>query len=170
MTEKAFHKHLLGGLALLGAGVMTYLTRLHFVSSHGSSGTICNINENFSCDIVNKSQFSEILGIPVAVLGLIFFLAVLYLLLVKPVKYYMEAILTFAVFSLTFGLYLSWIENAILDSICIFCEASKFIMLGIILASLHALKEKKKSIPWKFFAIAVLVAVIFSMVAYQLQS
>ena len=52
--------------ALMAIGVSLYLGQQHFES--GSS--ICDVGSNFSCSDVNKSEYSEIFGVPLAYLGL----------------------------------------------------------------------------------------------------
>lgn len=152
--------------SLLGAGVMAYLTRLHFLDT-GSA--YCDISEGFSCSIVNKSIYSEVLGIPLAILGLVYFLAVPYLLFNPQIKKPYRWILLFSVFSLVFGLYLSGIEQIVLASVCIFCEISKVIMVVLIVLSAYGMKMTKEPFSINWIVGAVLVAALFSFVTYRLQ-
>ena len=61
-------------LAVLGAVIMGYLISLHYTNQANS---ICEFGEKLSCDLVNKSHYSEILGIPFSVLGFVYFLGTL---------------------------------------------------------------------------------------------
>lgn len=154
-------------VAGLGAYLMGYLTRLHFKDAGGDS--ICDISAELSCDIVNKSLYSEILGVPVAVLGLLFFLSIPYLLYVKPLKKPWRAVLLFSVFSLVFGLYLSALEQFVIGSICLFCETSKLLMLALLGIAAYAVKHEKEELPKQWIVGAVLVGLVFSGAAYMLQ-
>lgn len=156
----------LSALGLLGFGFMAYLFRLHGTES---STSVCDISSEISCTIVNKSIFSEILNIPVAALGLIFFATVLYLILLKPVKHIYRIILLAVAFSLTFGVYLTGIEKYVLGSFCLFCEASKLIMIGIAFVSGRAVVKFKEPLPPSWPIGAVLAGIVFSYVAYTLQ-
>lgn len=55
-------------LAALGVGVSAYALWQHYAPL-GSA--FCNLGETFSCDLVNKSAFSEVFGIPVALIGIL---------------------------------------------------------------------------------------------------
>ncbi len=61
-----------GILALIGLGISTYLTIAHFI---GTEALACSDNGAINCAKVTTSPESVILGIPVAVLGLAFYLA-----------------------------------------------------------------------------------------------
>jgi len=52
---------------LLGILLSSYSLYHHYTDIKG----ICNINDTFSCDVVNRSVSSEFLGIPVALIGII---------------------------------------------------------------------------------------------------
>jgi uncharacterized membrane protein len=57
-------------ISLAGLGLSGYLT---FFSPGDSS--FCNLNSLFSCDDVLTSEYAKIMGIPVALLGLVWFAA-----------------------------------------------------------------------------------------------
>src|SRR3989338_8532030 len=126
-------------LNLLGVAITAYLSYLHFKPS---ASTICTINEYLDCDIVNKSIYSELWGIPVALLG---FLTYLFLLIVtrKLLKGYsftsFHHTLTFSrvshilwattAFGFLFSSYLTYVEFFILQVACIFCLAQYGILM-----------------------------------------
>jgi len=58
----------------LGLGVSLYLGAQHHAAAGASA---CNVSEVFNCDVVNRSEFSELFGIPIAFLGSAFYGAVL---------------------------------------------------------------------------------------------
>lgn len=157
----------LSALGLLGFGFMAYLFRLHGLES---STSVCDISTELSCSIVNKSAFSELFNIPVSALGIIFFASILYLILLKPVKHPYRVILLATIFSLTFGVYLSGVEQFILGSFCLFCEGSKLIMIAIAIVSARAVKRFKEPLPMQWVLGAIGAGIIFSYIAYNFQS
>ena len=64
----------IAALALAGVVVSSVSLYHHY----GTSATsYCDIGENFNCDIVNRSTFSTIAGVPVALIGITGYLVVL---------------------------------------------------------------------------------------------
>ena len=117
---------------LVGIGFMSYLLRLHFLKGGNS---ICDFSSHFSCQIVNQSLYSEVLGIPVALFGLIYFFVVGVMVAGQFSKHTFRAIILFTLGSLVFSLYLSGIEYFYLGVVCLFCELSKIVMVSILLLS-----------------------------------
>ena len=119
--------------AITGIGIMSYLTYIHY----SQSKSFCDISQEVSCDVVTTSIYSEIFGIPVSVLGLLYFAAVLFLILKKRDRAF-QTLFIITLFALVPSLYLSLTEILFINSICILCETSKVLMLIIIGASLWA--------------------------------
>jgi protein-disulfide isomerase/uncharacterized membrane protein len=64
----------------VGLGLSLYATNHHYeLLSAGATDSYCNINEQFSCDEVARSAYSQVLGIPLGVWGIGFFLGQLVL-------------------------------------------------------------------------------------------
>ncbi len=57
-------------LAALGLGLSLYLARLH-ARAHAGFSSFCDVNEIVNCDRVATSEYSVVLGIPVAVWGVL---------------------------------------------------------------------------------------------------
>jgi len=94
----------------------------------------CDLNQMFNCDIVNRSKFSEIFGIPVAFVGLIGYVVLLGITFKKNrvldiLRFYMSLA------GLMFALYLAYIEEHILRTGCLLCIGSLIAIAGISLAS-----------------------------------
>ena len=70
-----------GILSLCGVGISTYLTIAHFV---GTQILACSDNALVNCTAVTTSKQSYFLGMPVAVLGLAFYLVMFCLLYTSP--------------------------------------------------------------------------------------
>jgi uncharacterized membrane protein len=109
-------------VAVFGVAVSIYLTIDHYSSS---SLLACPESATINCAKVTTSRWSHIAGIPVAVLGLIFFLAMVALL--TPLAWRQPRLDAVRVAATTIGtamvLYLVWIELFRVDAICLWCTA-----------------------------------------------
>lgn len=123
----------IAGLALGGALVSSVSLYHHY----GTSATsYCDIGENFNCDIVNRSTYSTVAGVPVALIGVAGYLAVLALATVFRNRD--EAPTMLAIGSLAglgFALYLTYIEGFVLAAWCILCLSSLALILSITVLS-----------------------------------
>jgi uncharacterized membrane protein len=116
-------------LALGGAGVSSVSLYHHF----GTSATsYCDIGENFNCDIVNRSTYSTIFGVPVALIGIVGYLTVLTLTTLYRSKTWMPAVLAIgSLAGLGFAFYLTYIEGFVLATWCILCLSSLALIFSI---------------------------------------
>src|SRR3989344_2780420 len=101
-------------LALMGMLIMGYLISIYF-SSGGI--TLCNFGESFSCDKVNTSPYSELLGIPVSVFGFIYFLIILFVGLFKHNRSALRKALVASIIFLIPALYFTGVELFVLKNI-----------------------------------------------------
>jgi uncharacterized membrane protein len=102
--------------ALAGIAVAAYLTVIHY--THTSP--ICTTG---GCEKVQRSSYAKLAGVPVALLGLVAYVAILATALVRGVA----AALTGAVLALigvAFSGYLLWAQIARIDAICQWCLAN----------------------------------------------
>jgi len=111
-------------LSLLGLGVAGYLTYEHFTSS---STLACSDNGVVNCLKVTTSSYSVVAGVPVAVLGLVFFAVMLVLQLPamwrRPEPAVRLSRLAWAVVGLGTVLYLLYVELFSIDAICLWCTS-----------------------------------------------
>jgi uncharacterized membrane protein len=109
-------------IAGIGLLVSAYLTVEHFA---GTSALACPESATINCAKVTTSQWSHIAGVPVAVLGLAYFLAVLVLLLPRAwAEPRLDRVrVVAAVSGVVVVLYLLWIELFRVDAICLWCTA-----------------------------------------------
>ena len=70
-------------LAIAGIAVSSVSLYHHYGSAKTS---YCDIGENFNCDIVNRSADSSLLGVPVALIGILGYLALLALSTIRAVS------------------------------------------------------------------------------------
>ena len=109
-------------LALAGMVVSVVSLQRHYAKS---ASAFCDFGERFNCDIVNRSEYSSLMGIPVAGIGVVGY-GVLFLL---ATFYRSRAetrlrLLIAAVAGLAFALYLSYVEGYVLETWCILCLSS----------------------------------------------
>jgi uncharacterized membrane protein len=119
------HRVLFGCIAALSlAGMIVSAVSLqrHYAKS---ATTYCDFSQQFNCDIVNRSEYSTILGIPVAAIGIVGYGA-LFLLATfwKSRKETPNRLLGAALAGLAFALYLTYVEAYELMTWCILCLAS----------------------------------------------
>jgi len=120
-------------LAALGIAVSSVSLYHHYGSS---KTTYCDFGENFNCDIVNRSTYSTVLGVPDALIGILGYAAVLALATVYRTKADAPAMLLIgSVAGLGFALYLTYIEAFVLATWCILCLSSLSIILLITVLS-----------------------------------
>jgi uncharacterized membrane protein len=154
--------HTVIGLAAAGVGVMLYLAYMHFGS--GGDHSICSFGADFSCDLVNQSPYAAPFGMPLSVLGLVFFVAVIaWLLWYRGPQRFMPLVAA-NVFGLSFGLVLTGIQIFILGSICLFCEASKVLMLLILVVTAYAAGRFKEKFAVSWIVAALLIGLGFGAV------
>jgi uncharacterized membrane protein len=118
------------GFALAGLAASTYLTVEHYT---GSTQLACPENATINCAKVTTSSWSRLAGIPIAVLGLAYFVAMT--LLVLPQAWRHRRLDTVRVLSATAGIamvvYLVWAELFRIDAICLWCTAVHVCTLGL---------------------------------------
>jgi len=97
-----------------------------------SKTAYCDIGENFNCDIVNRSEYSSILGVPVALIGILGYGTLLAFSTLYKTKAETPAVLLFAaVAGLAFALRLTYIEGFVLYTWCILCLTSLGLIFSI---------------------------------------
>ena len=109
-------------LAVCGIAVSSVSLQHHYATSKTA---YCDIGATFDCDVVNRSQYSSILGIPVALIGMLGYGALAGLATVYRERRETPAMLFGAAATgLAFALYLTYIEGHVLGVWCILCLSS----------------------------------------------
>jgi len=120
---------------LLGAGISGLSLRNHY--STDTTG-YCALNETFNCDLVNRSVYARFLGVPVALIGLLGYAALLGMTFRRDL--FIAGVRTAAAWTgLGFSLYLTYIEAHVLAVWCLLCIGSLLAILGITAAFTVAL-------------------------------
>jgi len=97
-----------------------------------SATTYCDFSQKFSCDIVNRSEYSEIVGIPVAGIGVAGYAALFVLSTLRRSRTETPlSLLAVSLAGLAFALYLTYIEAYQLMTWCILCLISLTIIFLI---------------------------------------
>ena len=115
-------------LSLMGAGLSLYSLNQHlkFVETGQLQKSFCTVSEHVDCDLMNTSVYSEFSGIPVAGLGLIFYVFMILVALtglkVKPSK---KSGLAFAFFisffSILVTLWMAYLSIFQIKAVCLIC-------------------------------------------------
>lgn len=114
--------------ALAGIVVSSISLYHHFGTSKTS---FCNFGESFNCDVVNRSTYSTVLGVPVALIGVLGYLLILALATVYRGKGEAPVMLVIAsTGGLSFALYLTYIEKFVLQAWCVLCLTSLALVLS----------------------------------------
>jgi uncharacterized membrane protein len=127
-------------LALAGVIVSAISLQRHFAKS---ATQFCDFSQQFSCDIVNRSEYSSIVGIPVAAIGVAGYLFLLTLSTFRRASAGTPILLASAsIAGLAFALYLTYIEGYVLNTWCILCLISLLLISLIsVLALIVKLRE-----------------------------
>jgi len=109
-------------LSLAGVIVSAISLQRHYAKS---ATEFCDFSQQFSCDIVNRSEYSSIVGIPVAGIGIAGYAALLLLSTFwKSRPETPNRLLGAALAGLAFALYLTYVEAYVLTTWCILCLIS----------------------------------------------
>ena len=119
----------IAALALLGLGVSAYLTWVHYA---GIEPVCTGISD---CERVQSSDYAELVGIPVALIGVAGYAAIL-----ASLRARVEVTALVAYVALAFSAYLTWAELFRIEAICQWCVVSAIASLTIAaLATVRAL-------------------------------
>ena len=131
-VETKLSRSLLLGIAVLsvaGMIVSSISLQRHYAKSATS---YCEFGEKFNCDIVNRSEYSSVMGIPVSLIGVAG-----YGLLLALSTFYRSRpetptrLLMAAAAGLAFALYLTYIEAYVLTTWCILCLTSLALIAAV---------------------------------------
>jgi uncharacterized membrane protein len=110
-------------LTALGLAVAAYLTYIHYAGIK----PLCGRNGG-GCEIVQTSQYSKLAGVPVALIGLLGYIAILGSLLARETETTRFATVAFTVVGFGFSAYLTYRELFSIHHICEYCVSSAVIV------------------------------------------
>jgi len=136
---------IVAALALAGIFIGLYLTLYKL----GIIGELtCSVG---SCETVNTSKWAVFLGFPVAAWGVFFYVAVFVLALVGTSDRLAEAraisvlLSLWSTVGLLFSAWLTYLELAVIQAICIWCVVSAILVTIIFALSVLDLREKSRT-------------------------
>ena len=109
-------------VAIVGLGIAGYLTAVHY----GGGEPVCGISHG--CATVQQSEYAELAGVPVALLGLVGYAGIL-LTLLRDDETARTATALLSLVGAGFSGWLTYVEVARLDAICSWCVGSAVCML-----------------------------------------
>lgn len=126
-------------VAVAGVVVSSVSLYHHFGKTKTS---FCTFGESFNCDLVNRSSYSMVLGVPVALVGIIGYLLIFALATVYREKAETPVMLMIAAGGgLAFALYLTYIEKFVLQAWCVLCLGSLLLIFSAAVLSVTLLKR-----------------------------
>ena len=103
-------------ISFIGILLSGYLTYTHYYPESGSD--VCIVGEEDSCSLVTTSSYAKIFGIPVAILGILWFLMLGFLTITLfTSKKYVRELFSWNVFGIIFVAYFIFAEIQ-LKTIC----------------------------------------------------
>jgi uncharacterized membrane protein len=123
----------IAGLALAGAAVTAYLVYARYTGTRLACAT-------GGCETVQHSKYAKAAGIPVAVIGLVGYLAILATALSARLE---AAGIGAAVVlgGLAFGIYLIYVQVAVIDAICLWCIVSDGLLAVLAIVATERLRR-----------------------------
>jgi uncharacterized membrane protein len=121
-------------MAIAGMVVSSISLYHHYGTTRSS---YCDFGASFNCDMVNRSIYSVVLGVPVALIGVLGYASLLLLSTIYRSKAETPAILLIgALAGLGFAFYLTYVEKFVLAVWCILCLSSLGVIFLIALLAL----------------------------------
>lgn len=113
-------RYLILACCLAGGTLSAFSLRSHY---HTDPTGYCDLSATFNCDLVNRSSFSELRGVPVALIGL---LGYFFLLACSASDGMWLAAFRFlaSLVGLSFAVYLAYVEAYVLAVWCLLCLGS----------------------------------------------
>ena len=164
MTAKT--RYLLLAFALLGLGASAASTYVHHqLVTDPTYASFCDVSTTVSCTQAYLSRYGSLFGIPVALLGVLFFAAVVTLVVFAPQPAFTApakklrgetqsppasataAVLLLSAIGLAFSLYLAWASFFQLRALCLLCATTYVAVLGLFIVSARAKPVPFSAIP-----------------------
>lgn len=141
--------------ALLGFGFSAAASWVHYqILNDPLYASFCDVNATLNCTEAYTSRFGAVGGVPVALLGLLFFAAVLGLIALcvqsQPASENLPGyIFAASTIGLAVVLYLGYASYFILHVVCLLCAGTYVAVIGLFLLSGSATKFPMTSLPMR---------------------
>jgi uncharacterized membrane protein len=122
-------------LACIGLVDSLYLTWVKVTNRYALCGPIGD------CESVNSSRYSEIGGVPIALLGAVAYLIIIVLLVLETrggiwMEYSPYVVLGITIAGSLYSVYLTYLEIAVIHAICPYCVVSAVVIIILFILSL----------------------------------
>ncbi|MCB9737756.1 MAG: thioredoxin domain-containing protein [Deltaproteobacteria bacterium] len=127
--------HALMAVLAIGLGIAAYMVRHKLLLETGLiENSSCNINTTINCDAVNTSQYSSLMGLPIALYAIPTYAVMAFLawLGVQGVgssdeairergRYAVAAVAAIGILTVLHAMYMAYLSSAVLHTYCLFC-------------------------------------------------
>lgn len=127
-------------LSFIGVADTWYLA----YSALTDSALSCGINVIDGCNTVAQSEYSRLLGIPLGIYGVVFYVLTFIaagILLVLPTRLLFKGLFILSVIGLVFSLYFLSLQVFVIKALCIYCLVSIALSLLIFAFSYRVWKQ-----------------------------
>lgn len=147
MTASRWYPFTILGVSIIGFFDAAYLTIQHYTQF-----TLpCTITHG--CDLVTKSEYSQIMGVPVALLGALYYLAIFlaaYIIIETKKTEYLRFIAIATTFGFLFSAWFVYLQLFVINAICQYCMLSAITSTTMFVASIvYFSKEYLKQVDSK---------------------
>lgn len=139
--------------AALGLVASSASTWVHYrILSDPTYASVCDISSAMSCSLAYTSRYGAVGGVPVALLGMLFFVFIIGLVLACERSKTASRNLAGYVFAastlgLAVVLYLAYASYFILGTVCLLCVGTYIAVIGLFLTSGRAAKDPMTTLP-----------------------
>lgn len=139
--------------ALAGLGFSAWSTSVHYRILHDPLySSVCDVNALFSCTEAYTSRFGAVAGVPVALIGVLYFVFVLLLIGVcqksasarQNLPNYVFAVATLGLAGV---LYLAYASFFVLKAVCLLCVGTYAAIIALFLLAGAAAKDPMRTLP-----------------------
>ena len=132
-------------LTLIGLGVALYLAYIEMSQSEAVCGPVGH------CNIVQASQYAQIFGIPIAVLGVLNYATIGGLWLIvkfsegRERHWAIMGLITLTMLSVLFSIYLTALELFVIHAVCAWCLTSAVVSALLMLVIVNGVTKQSKT-------------------------
>jgi len=134
-------------LALAGLAIALYLAYVEVTQVAAVCGPVGE------CNIVQSSRYARILSVPVAILGTLYYVAVLGIWLLlrldlsRLTRWAPNMLLGLTILGVLFSIYLTALELLVINAVCAWCLSSAVISTLLLLVSVNAFSKPYSPVP-----------------------
>ncbi len=146
------------GAALLGLGASSASAWVHYrLLNDPAYASFCDVNQTLSCTSAYASAYGSVAGLPVAVVGVIFFAVVLLVLGLasgSPASRAHAAtyVLVLSIAAVLPIAYLGYASLVVLETVCLLCVATYVAVLGLLVSAATATRMSMSALPERLAA------------------